>query len=117
MTAIRQDCEFKEFRSLVDFWFAELAKLQYWNVLIKPHPASDPDDVEYMKTFPFPVVEIDTSVLIPICDLYNTSVSSTIRWALACGKPTLNFDVFRYHYRDFDAEAAVATVSTSGSSQ
>jgi hypothetical protein len=29
------------------------------------------------------------------------SVSSTIRWAIACGKPVINYDVYRYRYTDF----------------
>jgi hypothetical protein len=33
-------------------------------------------------------------------------------WALACGKPVLNFDVFRYKYQDFVKEPAVIHVST-----
>ena len=42
-----------------------------------------------------------TSELVPLCDLYVASVSSTIRWAIACGKPVINYDVYRYRYTDF----------------
>ncbi len=38
------------------------------------------------------------------------SVSSTIRWAIACGKPVINYDVYRYQYTDYlDVKAVVAT--------
>jgi hypothetical protein len=51
-------------------------------------------------------------LLIPICDFYSTSTTSTIRWALACGKPVVDFDVFKYRYTDFLDEPAVVTVAT-----
>jgi CDP-glycerol glycerophosphotransferase (TagB/SpsB family) len=85
----------------------ELLKLKRWQVVVKPHPALKQDEVEYLKKFDLLVSDFDTTSLIPICDLFNTSVSSTIRWALACGKPVLNFDVFKYRYRDFVSEPAV----------
>jgi hypothetical protein len=42
-----------------------------------------------------------TAHLVPLCDLYVASISSTIRWAIACGKPVINYDVYRYRYTDF----------------
>ena len=39
--------------------------------------------------------------MVPACDIYVASISSTIRWAIACGKPVLNYDVYRYRYTDF----------------
>ena len=39
--------------------------------------------------------------LVPCCDLYVASVSATIRWAIACGVPVLNYDVFKYRYDDY----------------
>ena len=108
----RDDCEFDKFQEIIDFWFAQIARLQDWTIIIKPHPATASRDIEYMRKSPFMVSDLDTSLLISICDLYNTSVSSTIRWALACGKPVFNFDVFKFCYKDFEAERAVVTVST-----
>jgi hypothetical protein len=107
LSANRPDCEFDDFRKLSDFWMGELLKLKRWQVVVKPHPALKQDEVEYLKKFDLLVSDFDTTSLIPICDLFNTSVSSTIRWALACGKPVLNFDVFKYRYRDFVSEPAV----------
>ncbi len=106
----RPDPEFISFSEIADRWLGEFAKLKDWQVVIKPHPAMRPDDVAYLRRFDFPVTELDTTSLIAICDLFNTSVSSTIRWALACGKPVLNYDVYRYRYQDFVNEPAVVTV-------
>jgi hypothetical protein len=110
LTATRHECEFFDFGGVVDFWLGELRKLQ-WQVLIKPHPSVRDEDLKYIRKHDLRIVtEHDTTSLIPLCDLYNPSVSSTIRWALACGKPVLNYDVYRYRYQEFVAELAVRTV-------
>ena len=43
----------------------------------------------------------DTASLIAMGDLFVASVSSTIRWAIAAGKPVVNYDVYRYRYDDY----------------
>jgi hypothetical protein len=110
LSAGRPDSEFHEFKTIVDLWLGELSKLRGWQIIIKPHPAMLRSDVEYLGTFGLLVTELETTSLIAVCDIFNTSVSSTIRWALACGKPVLNYDVYRYHYQDFLNEPAVITV-------
>lgn len=108
----RPECEIQDYRLLIQYWMEELGRLKDWQVVVKPHPVMEEADIDYLREFPVTVSEAETADLIPLCDLYNTSVSSTIRWALACGKPVLNFDVFRYGYRDFAKEPAVVTVSS-----
>jgi hypothetical protein len=49
---------------------------------------------------------------VPLCDLYVASVSSTIRWAIACGKPVINYDVYQYGYADYVGVAGVLLVRT-----
>lgn len=39
--------------------------------------------------------------MIPLCDLYVASISATIRSAIACGIPVINYDTFRYRYGDY----------------
>lgn len=114
LTATRPSCEFASFHAIADYWMGELGKLAGWQVVLKLHPSMRTSDIDYLKTFGLRISDLDTSSLIPLCDLYNASVSSTIRWALACGKPVLNYDVYRYHYQDFASESAVLTVFESG---
>jgi hypothetical protein len=106
----RPQCQFSDFRSIVDFWLNELKRAAGWEIVVKLHPAMRPEDIDYVRTFDVRVSDLETTSLIPLCDLYNPSVSSTIRWALACGKPVLNYDVFGYSYREFASEPAVLTV-------
>jgi hypothetical protein len=108
----RPACEFASYREFIDFWLGELAKLDGWQIIVRPHPACRAGDVEHMRSFPVIVSALDTSDLIPLCDLYNASVSSTIRWALACGKPVLNYDAYQFGYSDFTNERAVVSVSS-----
>ena len=42
----------------------------------------------------------ETAELIPLRDLYMVSVSYTIRGAIACGIPVINYIVYRYRYSD-----------------
>jgi hypothetical protein len=37
-------------------------------------------------------------------------VSSTIRWAVACGKPVITYDVYRYRYTDYLGLKGVITI-------
>lgn len=108
---IRQT-EWESFEELLDFWANELLGLSGWQVVIKPHPSLARPFVQRLRDSGLKVTDRDTAELIPICDLYNACVSSTIRWALACGKPVLNYDAFSYRYRDFTKEGAVVTVDT-----
>jgi hypothetical protein len=109
----RPQCPFPDFHSILDFWVTELGGIEGWQVVLKLHPSMRADDIDYIRTFDVRISDLDTTSLIPLCDLYNPSVSSTIRWALACGKPVLNYDVYGYNYRDFVSEPAVLTVSAA----
>jgi hypothetical protein len=48
--------------------------------------------------------------LIPLCDYYVASISATIQWAIACGKPVINYDICRYRYTDYLGLKGVLTV-------
>jgi hypothetical protein len=51
-----------------------------------------------------------TAELVPLCDVYVAWVSSTIRWAIACAKPVINYDVYRYRYTDYLGLKGVITI-------
>jgi len=50
--------------------------------------------------------------LLSLSDIYISTVSSTIRWAIACGVPVINFDFYRYRYEDFEAVDGVLYATT-----
>src|SRR5262249_7261332 len=45
-------------------------------------------------------------------DLYVASVSATIRWAIACGKPVINYDAYRLDFQDYPGIEAVLWSNT-----
>jgi hypothetical protein len=108
----RAGCEFGSYTDLLDFWLSAVRRLPDCNVLINPHPRCPPDEVARLKEAGAAVVPGDIAHFIPLCDVYVASVSATITMAVACGKPVVNYDVYHYHYDDFDGCPLVETVHT-----
>ncbi|MGE3991975.1 hypothetical protein [Pseudorhodoplanes sp.] len=108
----RPKCEFRDYADLMEFWLTELETLRGWKIVIRPHPFMPAGDVELLRRSGFFVSDAPTAKLIPDCDLYVASVSATIRWALAMGKPVLNYDVFAYGYVDYNSAGAVFQAGT-----
>ncbi len=108
----RPRCEFTDFDDLIGFWGACLAGVAEWNVVVRPHPKTAPDRLGALRRHGMPITDADTAALIPLCDLYVASVSATIRWAIACGKPVINYDVYQYGYQDYAGVEGVALVNT-----
>lgn len=105
-----KDCEFPNYAALLQFWMQTLASLRRWNVLVRPHPRFTKADVDKLHRFGVRITQKDTATLVPLCDLYVTSVSATIRWAIACGKPVVNYDVYQFGYRDYLGVGGVLTL-------
>ncbi len=80
------------------------------NVLVRPHPRIPLDRFANFGNSCIKLTWQPTVELIPLCDLYVASISATIRWAIACGIPTVNYDTFRYRYGDYESVAGVIGV-------
>ncbi|MFC2081656.1 hypothetical protein ACFLR0_00545 [Candidatus Bipolaricaulota bacterium] len=107
----RPDCEFCDYAELISFWVGSLAEVEDFSTVLCVHPRVDPADYLYLERENVRVARADTAEMIPLCDIYVASISATIRWAIACGIPTINYDVYRYRYRDYD-EAGVLYVDS-----
>ena len=103
--------EFPDYDELVEAWMASFRMLSTRaNILVRPHPRIP---LERLSGFEGPNVKISlrpTAELIPLCDLYVASISATIRWAIACGIPVINYDTYRYRYADYESAAGVVGV-------
>jgi hypothetical protein len=108
-------CEFENYEDLVRFWMETLAAITAWNVVVRPHPRLTEKEIESLKRFGVGITQRDTASLIPLCDLYVASVSATIRWAIACGKPVVNYDVYRMDYADYEEAKGVITMDDKAS--
>lgn len=106
----RPESDFKTYSELVQFWVQSIAKVKNFNVIVCLHPSVRFEDFLYIEDWGVKVSKRGTAELVPLSDLYVASVSSTIRWAIACGIPVINYDVYRYHYTDYLGVAGVIAV-------
>jgi hypothetical protein len=102
--------EFRTYAELVAAWVGALAA-PHWNVVLTAHPRARPADVAVPPHPRVWLVARDTAELVPLADLFVASASATIRWAIACGVPVVNYDVYRYAYADYRGLAGVMAVS------
>ena len=84
-----------------------------WNVVFRPHPNFLPLG-DLVAAEGVPKTTMPTSYLVALCDAYVGFASATIRWAISCGVPVINFDVFGYGYSDYQHVPSVETVSDHG---
>src|SRR5262249_46161121 len=106
----RPECAFGRYDDLVEHWIAALAEQDRFNVVVALHPSVKVETMRHIERSNVRISELQTAQLVPLCDVYVASISSTIRWAIACGKPVINYDVYRYRYTDFVGVAGVLTI-------
>jgi hypothetical protein len=105
--------QFDSFESLVRAWLKPWTEQQTFNVVVRLHPRLRRDEFAFIECdLGLAISERPTSELIAAGDAYVASASATIRWAAACGKPTINYDVFGYRYDDFSRAGGVAHAAT-----
>jgi hypothetical protein len=100
--------EFAGYDALVRGWLRPLLATKDFNVVVCLHPCISRERMlSLQRELKFHISSWDTARLVPLCDLYVASVSSTIRWAIACGKPVINYDVYNYGYEDYERAPGV----------
>ena len=96
------DFEYPTFKKLVDQWMMSFHAISdRANIFICPQPRLDPAMLARYSTSSLRILSAPTIEMIPLCDLYVASISATIRWAISCGIPVVNYDCYRYRYGDF----------------
>jgi hypothetical protein len=106
----RPECEFLDYRDLVKFWISSLQNAAAGNVVLSLHPSTKKEDVEFIAELGVKISDRPIAELIPLCDYYVACISATIQWAIACGKPVVNYDVYRYRYTDYQGLRGVLTI-------
>lgn len=97
----RPQCDFQEYEKLVQFWLNSLGDIENYSIIVSLHPSIKYEEMKHIEQFNVKISTENIVRLIPICDIFVASVSSTIRWAISCNKPVINYDVYRYRYTDF----------------
>ncbi len=112
----RPECEFKDYIELVEIFLGEIVKLNSYNIIVSIHPSSSNKELSEVSFLNDVVItEKDITELIPLCDIFIASVSSTIQWAICCSKPVINYDVYKYKYTDYnDVKGVIYTDNKIG---
>lgn len=96
----RPECDFQDYEKMVKFWVKSLGAIKGYNVIINLHPSQtyqqDENKWKYIEQWGVKICNQDIASLIPLCDIYVAAGSSTIAWAIACGKPIVNYDIYRW---------------------
>ncbi len=85
-----------------------------YDVIFRPHPNNLEMGIGLEK-YGIIVTEFDTARLVALSDVYLAFASATIRWAIACEVPVVNYDLFHYDYDDFKGVPGVLTVASEDS--
>jgi UDP-N-acetylglucosamine 2-epimerase len=106
-------CEFKSYKKLVEFWVETISKFTNYNIVISLHPSAEYKDICYIeKRWKVKIIQESIINLIPLCDIFVACISATIQWAVTCGKPVINYDVYHYNYDDYKKVDGVVTVDS-----
>lgn len=104
----RADCVFSTYREMIQFWVETLVTASYThNIIINLHPRIKPATVEFVKKFNIKISNRNIAELIPLSKIFVASCSATIRLAIACGIPVINYDVYHYRYTDYEEAKGV----------
>jgi SAM-dependent methyltransferase len=77
------------------------------DVTVSLHPATRPQDREIWMAQEVVFSDQWILELIPQHDILLTAFSSTSRWAVACGKPVVNYDMYRLNLSTYEGMAGV----------
>lgn len=106
--------EHSEFASYADMtraffdWIRTLSGVQ---LTVSLHPAVSADDRAMIADLGVVTTDDYILSLIPRHDIYVTYFSSTIRWAIASGKPVVNYDAYKIALPVYDAAPGVVTTA------
>lgn len=103
--------DFGNYEDIIRFILKNLAKYSdNYNILVNLHPRIDKNSMTFLHDYPIIITENDIVDYIPIASIFIASVSATIRMAISCEVPVLNYDLYRYHYNDYENTPGVLTI-------
>lgn len=98
----RPVCEFQDYRDVIRAFIEPLERLaDEYNVVVNLHPRILAFDAELLSGKRLRISRANIVELVPLAKIYVASCSATIRLAITCGIPVVNYDVYRYDYDDF----------------
>ncbi len=92
---------YPSYADLVSAFACLPAQLAHCNVVISPHPNLSERASALIRGTGVTMIAAPVVELLPLADIYVACVSSTIKWALACGIPVINYDCYGYQYSEY----------------
>lgn len=107
-------CEFSDYESLIKFIVRTTvtAAGSDASVLVNLHPRTSSESVSYLADMEVVVLDEAIETLVPLADIYIAVASATIRLAVSCGIPVINYDAYAYNYDDYNNLGGVIEVKT-----
>jgi len=107
-------CEKDIHFDLIGDMLSRLSELKV-NIILSLHPKMNREDYEMFTLVSENVIIIDESLssILPICDLFISTYSSTVSWALLCNKRVVIVDHVGLGYDNFFSEFNMPIVSTN----
>lgn len=97
------DCGFSSYENFLSFLLDEMEKLsKNYNIIIKPHPRINSSFVAKFKEMGIATTTTAIAPLVAISDVFIAFASATIQHTDLMKNKTINFDVYKYGYSDFD---------------
>lgn len=99
----RPECDFQNYEDMLRFWTEALDGVDTHNSILSLHPGHtygrDSGTWAFLERPTVKIALDDIATLIPLCDIYVCcAFTSTAQWAIAAGKPVINYDVYRFGY-------------------
>lgn len=104
--------EFRTYAEMTEAVLSGLRRLPNTRVTVSIHPAATADQRDAVRATGADVSDEYVVRLIPRHDVYVSYYSSTIRWAVASGKPVLNYDAYQLGLDVYDQAPGVITTAS-----
>ncbi len=104
--------EFPTYEEMTRAVFSMMSALPDCRVTVSLHPACSEDTAVMLRDLGVHLATDYLLELIPRHDVFVTYFSSTIRWALAAGKPVVNYDAYALGLKTFDEAPGFINAAT-----
>jgi hypothetical protein len=81
-------------------------------VLLSLHPNISPDWAAWSRDLGAVVVADPIQRFVPLADIFVAVASATIRFAIMCGVPVVNYDVYGFEWGDYAGVSGVLEIKT-----
>lgn len=108
----RPQCAFQDYRLILEAFAGPLEAIaDEWNVVVSLHPRITAEEAGALAGRRLFVSRRNIADLVPLSRIFVASSSATIRLAVTCAIPVVNYDVYAYDYDDYRDVPGVVTMT------